>query len=383
MQAWVMSYVTDTFGDVPYSEALKGDLGSTAVRTPRYDAQRDIYLGLIESLTAASTALSGNPAPTLGVGDVIFGGDPAAWQRLANSLRARLALRMMNADAPAASAALRAALEAPGGLFRSNADNAVLRYPGDETGANPWASALQYDFWRMSRTLMGPMVATNDPRLPAFAMPTQADPTAYAGMPNGLSNAAASAWLLKSSRPGEVFLPTNTPYGDFSEATGRARPAVLMTFAEVEFIRAEAAARGIAGLAPAQAEAFYTAGITASIRQWMGASAADIAAFLAQSEIAYKSGTDGLNQIARQRWIAVFPDGGQAWAEWRRTCQPSTVFAGPNASLTYVPRRFRYSSLEAAANGANLRAAIARQGADEPSTRVWWDSKPEAAPTCR
>jgi hypothetical protein len=88
----------------------------------------------------------------------------------------------------------------------------------------------------------------------------------------------------------------------------------------------------------------------------------------------------GLKQIATQKWIALFTDGGQAWFEWRRTCTPS-IAPGPNAIFTTVPRRLEYPTNEISVNGDNVSAAKARQGPDNMQTRVWWD-KAAVAPTC-
>jgi hypothetical protein len=148
------------------------------------------------------------------------------------------------------------------------------------------------------------------------------------------------------------------------------------------FIKAEAAERGLGGLAPAQAEDFYNAAITASLEQWGITDPATISTFLAQPEIAYKGGVDGQKQIAVQKWVALFTDGGQAWAEWRRTCQPTTLVPGPAAIVNFIPRRFFYSTREASVNAESMQAAIARQGPDNFGTRVYWDTNPDAAPTC-
>ena len=134
---------------------------------------------------------------------------------------------------------------------------------------------------------------------------------------------------------------------------------------------------------PGQAAGFYNDAITASMNQWGVTDAGAIAAFLARPGVAYKGGTDGLKQIAVQKWIALFTDGGTAWSEWRRTCQPNTLVAGPAAIVNYIPRRFYYSTTETSANNDNLAAAIARQGPDNFGTRVYWDTKPTAAPTCQ
>ena len=147
------------------------------------------------------------------------------------------------------------------------------------------------------------------------------------------------------------------------------------------FIKAEAAERGLGGLSAGEAEADYNAAITASLEQWGITDQAAISAFLAHPEIAYKGGTDGLKQIANQKWVALFTDGGQAWSEWRRTCQPSTLVPGPAAIVNYIPRRFFYSTREASVNATSMQAAITRQGPDNFGTRIYWDSHPTAAPT--
>jgi hypothetical protein len=158
--------------------------------------------------------------------------------------------------------------------------------------------------------------------------------------------------------------------------------------AEINLILAEAAERGMAGLSPAQAPVYYNAGVTASLSQWSAAapaaqqiSGAATTAYLAQPNVAYQGGTAGLVQIAQQKWIALFTDGGNAWAEWRRTCVPTTVRAGVDATQSTVPRRLEYPTLESKVNSVSLAAAVADQGADVLATNVWWDKQPQAAPT--
>ena len=381
LQSLIFEYITDTFGDVPYSEALKGD-GEEQILLPKYDAQKDIYAGLIATLTKASADLGSPGAVTLGDADPIYGGSPAAWQRFSNTLRARMALRLINVEAATAASELQKALTAPGGVFRSNADNAVLKWPGDGVFNNPWADNFKTrDDHRMSKTLMDIMIANNDPRVAVYAQPTVSDPTKFAGMPNGLVASQAATWFNTSSRPGAVFYPGVTAYGTYGGA-GASFPQHILTYSELQFIRAEAAERGIAGLSAGQAAQFYRDAVTASLNQWGITNAATISAYLAQPNVAYKGGVEGLKQIAVQKWIALFTDGGQAWAEWRRTCQPFMV-PGPAALVTYIPRRFRYSTTEVSANSENLQAAVARQGADNFATRVYWDTKPTSAPTCQ
>ena len=375
-------YITDTFGDAPYSEALKGD-ASDGVLLPKYDAQKDIYTGMIAALTKVAADLANPGAVTLGAADPIYSGVPAAWQRFANTLRARMALRLINVDPSTAASELQKALSGPGGVFRSNADNAMMKWPGDGVFNNSWSDNFKTrDDHRISQTLMNAMLVNGDPRVPIYAQPTVSDPTKYAGMPNGLLATQAATYFNTSSRVGAVFFPGATAYGFFGGG-GASFPQAVLTYAELQFIRAEAAERGIAGLAAGQAKGFYEDAIKASMDQWGVTDAAKIATFLAQPGVAYKGGTAGLKQIAVQKWIALFTDGGQAWAEWRRTCQPSTLAAGPAAIVNYIPRRFYYSTTELSANRDNVNAAIARQGADNFGTRVYWDTKPTAAPTCQ
>jgi len=379
MRSLIFGYVTDVWGDVPYSQALKGDAAEVNI-LPVYDAQKDIYSGLFRDLGEAVTAIAGAPAAslTLGGADPIYGGNSLRWQRFANSLRARHAMRLANVDAVTGRAELNAAINAPGGLIQSNADNAQIAWPGDGVYDNPWSRNNQTrDDHRLSDRLMNQMLPVNDPRVPVYAQPTLADPTRYAGMPNGLTATDAATYSLTSSRPGAVFYSTPS-FCPGCALVGASFPSFILTYAEVSFTLAEAAQRGwIAG----NAAALYQQGIRASMEQWGVTDQAAITVFLARPEIAYQGGTAGLRQIALQKWIALYSDGVEAWAEWRRTCVPETVKPGPAAVINTVPRRYEYSVREHSVNSANVDAAIGRQGPDEFTTRMYWDTKPELAPT--
>jgi hypothetical protein len=383
MQSWEFSVLTNTYGDIPYTEALKGD---SSILTPKYDAQKDVYAGLFSVLDAASKAIASAPSGSavLGSADPIFGGNLLRWQRFANSLRARLALQLVNVDKATSETQLRAALAAPGGLVQSAADEARLVWPGDGIYDNPFANTLKTrDDRRLSRTLMDTLAKLGDPRIPIYAQPAvdkSLYPGGYGGMPNGLTQDSATKWSTLASRPGAIFFPGNTTYGTYGSAVGATTPSVLLSNAEVQFIQAEAAERSLGGLSPSQAAAFYEAGILASMAQW-NVPATTAAAYVAKASIKYLGGVAGLKQIATQKWIALFDNGPQAWNEWRRTCQPAVIRPGPSAYVPYVPRRFFYSTTEASSNATNLQSAIARQGADDFKTRVYWDKAPAAAPT--
>ena len=380
-------YITDSWGDVPYSSALKGDDVGASL-SPAYDKQQDIYTDFFATLDKAGKDLVG-AANGLGTADPIYAGNPAKWQKFINSLRARLAMRVVNVNPTLANTQLAAALAAPGGLILTNADNANFPWPGDGVYNNPWSSGLGgRDDWRMSNRFMDILNALNDPRVKIYAQPTVADPTKYAGSPNGILPNKATPYFTTTSRPGTIFYAGKTTYGPTFGGSGQKLPTFMLTAAEVNFILAEAAERGMAGLTPAQAAGYYNTAITLSMQQWSAVapaaqqiSAAQIAAYLAQPGVAYQGGVAGQIQIARQKWIALFTDGGTAWSEWRRTCQPTTVVAGVDASQTTVPRRLEYPTLENTVNADAVAAAVAVQGPDVLSTRVWWDKSPQAAPT--
>jgi hypothetical protein len=381
------SYITDSWGDVPYTSALNGDAADGTL-APAYDKQQDIYTDFFAVLDKAATDLNG-AANTLGSSDPIYAGVPAKWQKFINSLRARLAMRIVNVAPALANTQLAAAMAGPGGLILTNADNANFKWPGDGVYNNPWSVSLGgRDDWRVSNRFVDILVANNDPRLPIFAQPTAADPTKYAGSPNGIAAEKNPAFFSVSSRPGTIFYKGKTSYGPTFGGTGQALPTFVIRAAEMNFILAEAAERGMAGLTPAQAATYYNAGVTASLSQWSAVapaaqqiSAAAMTAYLAQPGVAYQGGIAGQVQIAQQKWIALFTDGGNAWAEWRRTCVPTTVRAGVDATQATVPRRLEYPTLENKVNAESLASAVADQGADVFATSVWWDKAPQAAPT--
>lgn len=391
MRSLVFGYVTDVWGDVPYSQALQGD-AETAIILPAYDAQKDIYAGLFKDLGDAVAALAGAPssATSLGAADPIFGGNKTKWERFANSLRARHAMRLANVDPTTAKAQIIAAMGAAGGLIASNADNAQMNWPGDGVYDNPWAvNNRTRDDHRLSDRLTNEMIPVGDPRIAVFGQPTlcfqnpsgtgcPANPPQFAGMPNALTAAQAGNFSLTSSRPGRVFYSTNRFCNGCSGLTGASFPSFILTYAEVSFILAEAAERAwIAG----SAAGYYEQGIRASMAQWGVTDAAAINTFLANPAIAYKGGAAGMKQIALQKWIALFGDGVEAWAEWRRTCVPASVKPGPAAVINTVPRRYQYSTREHSVNASNVDAAVARQGTDLFTSRMYWDSQPAAAVT--
>ena len=197
-----------------------------------------------------------------------------------------------------------------------------------------------------------------EPILPFYgAVPK--DTISILGVTNGLSTDAASALgLTKTSDVGAVFTATTAP-------------AVLFNYAELLFIKAEAVQRGL--LAGGDAATLYTQAVTASLKQY-GISDANIANYLAQSSVAYNA-ANYRQSIGDQKWLALFGDGLEGFAEWRRLDYPQLTPAYAGVLDGKMPLRLTYPSGEQALNGTNYKAAVAHQGADQLITRLWFDAQ--------
>ncbi len=219
MRAYYFGVITDMWGDVPYSEALSID----RVITPKYDSQADIYAALISELRTAASMFDAN-GDALGAGDVIYAGDVNKWKKFANSLRARLLNRAKHKNAAFATE-LQTLLSNPADLIASNDENAQMSYLDATTdGANPLYSN-KYNDARNDHATSATMVTilTGDPRLPVYAELNDAG--IYKGQPNGTTEPV----------PFTSISAIGAAFRDDPSA-----PSVLMTYAEVLFIIAEA-----------------------------------------------------------------------------------------------------------------------------------------------
>ncbi|MBI4419365.1 MAG: SusD/RagB family nutrient-binding outer membrane lipoprotein [Gemmatimonadetes bacterium] len=352
LKAWLFHHITDLWGDVPYTEALKG---AENVR-PAYDAQRSIYQSLVTLLQDARAQIQPTGL-TFGTNDIIYGGNMTRWRMFAASLQFRLGMRLSEADPVLAQAIISNALAA--GVFASRADEALMRWLEDNSNANPWWSGATEAAGgsRVAATIVDTLKSLSDPRLPIYARSNQNGQ--YIGMQNGLRDGHGIPFNDRS-RIGTWFLRT------------RSSPSVILSYAEVLFLRAEAALRGWASGDPA---AFYTQGITEAMR-FYGIPDAAITAYLAQPAVAYDPAR-GLQQIGLQSWIALFGNSLEAWSTWRRTGIPALAAGPDNVTAGQLPRRMLYPTDEQSLNDANLQAALSRQGGGTAIwDRVWFDKRP-------
>ena len=347
-KSWIFQQITDLWGDVPYSEALRGD--EEGGGTPAYDSQESIYTDLFTQLTAAVSLLAPS-GDGFGPGDLIYGNDFVAWGRFANSLRMRLAMRLSDISPATARTEFIAANTAGG--FQSNADNATLQWAGAPHENPLYENWLSRDDHGISATLVDTLLSLADPRLPLYAELTVVDGV-YRGHQNGMDDLPAGFSMGEFSR-----------ISNFWREDGAGTATLIMTYSEVLFLQAEAAERGwIAG----NAAQLYADAITANMNQWDGMGGtvptdAEIAAYL--PTVPYT----GIDDIHLQKWISLYMLGSEAWFDWRRTDVPN-LLAGPKYTLSRLPVRFPYPPIEQSLNMGNLTLARA---ALTVTDRVWWD----------
>ncbi|MEN8250571.1 MAG: SusD/RagB family nutrient-binding outer membrane lipoprotein [Bacteroidota bacterium] len=356
MKAWAYSLMTDAWGDIPYSQAHNRDYSF-----PAYDLQSEIYPDLIKELNEAAAQIK-ESEPGFISGDLMYDGDMTKWKKFANSLRARLAVRMMKANSTLAQSELADALSSP--IFESNDDNALINFQNSDDYANPiYAEFLTQNWTFPTKMLVDTMLYLNDPRLPIYTDTTEnASVDDYVGLQYGLEDAAST--LDPNTKP------KLSKIGAFIRE--QSFPSILMSYSELMFIKAEAAEKGwVAG----DAAALYDAAITANMAFW-GVDAADITTYLSEPDVVYNAGTSD-ELIGLQRWLSLYTQGAQAYFEWRRTGQPGLTIPATGFlfnEITEMPRRYFYPITEAQLNGENLQAAQDRlSGGDKLTSKIWID----------
>jgi hypothetical protein len=355
----LFSFMTDYYGDIYYSEALKG----VEELTPKFDLQKDVYNDIFKELTEAN--LQFDAAGTL-KGDILLGNSIPKWKKFANTIKLVAALHLSKIDAALGKAKFNEALAA--GVITSNADNVKYTYLLEAANENPiynnYEVAKRYDY-AVSKFFIDTLTTTADPRLPIYADKTATG--TYAGMPYGL--VAGTGY-----NSGTVLAPGNVSLigKKFREQNS---PTDVYNYAGVLFAIAEASKLGWITGTPddAAAKTAYDAGIAASMSQH-GIAGAAATAYAAQPSIVYNP-ANAIAQIIYQKYVANFMCYSyETWVDWRRTNVPNLVPApGAYTNPKQIPRRQAYNSQEKSLNLDNYNEVVARQGPDELLTRIWWD----------
>jgi hypothetical protein len=356
LEAWMMSTLTDTFGDVPFSEAGKGLAGTSQ---PVYDEQEAIYSNLLAQLQQANSLITPTAYPI--AGDILFGNDLTRWKKFANSLRLRLLLRASGKSSISAGSQMQEIVSNPVQypIFTGNTDHAVLSYLATQPNVFPPSTDRQssFDLYKASEFLVNTLQTLNDPRLRVFAQPTPRSAAAgnpvYVGLPSGLSEAAASQF-----NGGDAFQSVIGARFYSANQSG----TFLMTYSELQFILAEAALKG---LISGDGQASYERGIKASFAYW---GVAMPKGYPQQESVIYNA---GLERIILQKYLHNYFNGSETWFDLRRTGFPALPPGPAAANNGQVPLRMYYPVIEQSLNETNYRQAVSRMGGDTPNSRMW------------
>ncbi len=381
VQSYAFMVLTDTYGDVPYTEAGRGF--TDQIVFPVYDSQEAIYTGIIQELTAAAAAL--NAAQPTEAADVAYSGDIERWKKLGYSLLLRAGMRLSKVNPTQAQQVVQSAFQ--GGVMESNEDNFVVRHDANYTnGIGGTLNGSEANNFYLVKAFVDFLKDNDDPRLSSIAVryvgamsgPEQtpaiasSDPAVQIGMPMGFDNNTIADQAQQDG------LASFYDYSqlDRTRLASQLSPMFLVTTAQTQLLLAEAAHRGwING----NAADFYNAGVTAHMEQ-MGlyTEASAIAPDAISKYLADHPFDPGnaLEQINNQYWVASFLNGPEAFANFRRSGFPDlppNPFPGQDISGDFI-RRLTYPNSEISVNNENLQAAISRMGPDNLETRVWWDA---------
>ena len=416
---------SDVFGDVPYSEA-----GDAEILLPKFDAQKDIYQGIIADLNTAMASIGDNTITGIGVEDIgandlLFGGDLQKWKAFANSLKLRIALRAYGAPgADFADGAINEALNTK--LMEEGVGAIIVKDNGIDQFESSSYGDIWHRFgglgskWKVTQTMVNYLRDNFDPRLSLYAKPAQGGSVDFDKptedlvsftkrvdyIKSILDEAGATYTFSETDTTVTIDLVENTFYigqptrlnGDIKGLTRNeffsdpqdyiiapdgdsddVLPEIAMSTAEVYFLRAEAAVKGFTTVATA--EELFQSGIRSAMELY-NISTDDINLYLASSNLALLNGTDEENfeKISIQRWIASYTDGFEGWSIVRKTGYPSVLSAGVDDIDIFshgdingdYPTRMQYGPNAYDLNGASVNDAISNQGADKQNTVLWW-----------
>lgn len=396
---WVLGFhrVTDYWGPIPYFKA-----GEPANSVP-YDPQDQIYDDFLKRLASAVAVLKTKTSEQpYGSFDLIYGGNVSKWIKFASSLRLRLALRISKVDPARAKTEAEAAV-ADGVMSSSPDDDALIAKSLTGSDYNGLSIMSDWNEFRMSASMESVMVGYQDPRITTYWLPdgaTEANPAGngkYDGLRNGLTSTQLTESINLATSNAKVGKRwSSKPFGGSDGYLST--PQNVMSTAESYFNRAEGALLGwnMGGTA----KELYEAGITNSMKQWGITDAAAITAYLnstktpiapndylnspAVSDKPIKFSTDPaeqLEQIGIQKWLAMFPDGNEAWADYRRG-RNFILYPVANSDNADIPdpttqwiRRIPFLLSEKQNNKAAVDAAVSLLGAggDKVTTPLWWD----------
>jgi hypothetical protein len=348
LTVYAYSNLVETYGDVPYSEAL--DIENLL---PAYDDGLTIYKDLIARLNSAIGSMNTGVGSFSGTEDLMYGGDVSHWKKFANSLKLRMGIMLADVDAGLSKTTVESAFTS--GVFTSNADNGSYKYSAAAPNNNPMNDNLVLsgrNDYVAAVTIIDLMNGLEDPRRPVYFTDVDGE---YIG-----------------GQIGEI-----SAYPNFSHVADRlvdpTEPGVILSYVEVEFLLAEANARGYS--VGGDAASHYAAGITASFEYW---GADGIADYLAKPEVDYASALASSTSspawkqvIGTQAYLGLYNRTFASYLSIRRLDYP--ILAEPTGAESGFPTRYLYPVGEQTLNEDNYNAASTAIGGDAPETKLFWD----------
>ncbi len=384
MKVLLMSNLTDMFGDIPYSQAFKIKDG---ISQPVFDAQQQVYQEMFADLDSANVLYNTKPVEPKPELDGMYGGDVSKWQKFNNSLYLRLICRISGRTKMNPAALYSKILDHPDQypIFTSNDDNAMVHFRDTDPYRSYFADMTEKDFTSSGRKLTQQLIKMTvikdsmgnelyeDPRLAVWGKKAK-NYTTWKGTVSGCTSEqqgsvdVGTSWLNT-----EVFCRDEMP-------------AYFMDYAEVNFILAEAALKGLIPGGEGKAETYYQAGVTASMEKWGGMGQfsaspvtiiqADIDAYLKSPLASWDNHSDKTELIADQKYLALFFVGMEAYHEYRRTGYPVLTIGAGTLNDHVLPTRFAYPTVTMATNDAHAEEALQRMGgANDMKTPVWWSKQ--------
>lgn len=354
LQAWVTSNLTDCFGDIPYSKALRGD---EQVFYPAFDKQSDIYPKLISDLDSANKLYNTSRTMVYGT-EILFANNVTKWKKFSNSLQLRLLLRLSRRTEQDVYTKINNILANPAQypVFTSNAEAAVLNLSGITPLMSPWGRPIDFTTFRAAgKFFLDSLNALNDPRRAKFCSQAKSLSSpfpniGYTGIPHGYAGSESQFTYTPSNLLiGLVTAPMIVP---------------IFPYAELEFIRSEAALKtGNTTVA----KTAYEKGVQAAMEQW---TVTFPATYFTNTSAAW-NGT--LERIMLQKYYALLFVDYQQWFEYRRTGFPKMPVAAGMLNNGNMPSRFMYPNPVKLSNPDKYNNAVTAMGGDNINVKVWWE----------
>ena len=371
-QAWIYSLLTDTYGDIPYSQSnLAKDSG---IYEPKFDRQKDIYLDIFKKLDSANVLLSANTAIS-NASDPVYYGNVGRWRKFGNSLYLRLLLRISGKPEVSAQCInkIKEIVDVnPSSypIMTTNDESAILRWTGVSPYTSPLLTVREQDFRApgIASFFIDNLVTWNDPRIDISLGS------------NGINRWAIAPYqgafvgVQSGYTPGTGETKKSYFYSNTSSSSLMTEPltGLMMNYAELKFILAEAAVKGwING----SEETFYNDGVLNSIKLWLPNWSVPVTTYLIAADMQWIPGAtmeEKMERIHLQKYYALFLVDMQQWFEYRRTGHPALPIGPGLQNNGVMPARMVYPVYVQSANPTNYKAAVDAQGPDVISTEVWW-----------